>query len=82
MSANPPDVGLSHGHTRIAQRELTRPSVRFAPLPNLPNHIITSNHDSTLLLDGTIRTGKERGLRIRTVSIGDFMDVAGVYALC
>ena len=62
MSANPPDVGLSHGHTRIAQTELPGQSVRIALLRNLTNHI-TSNHDSTVLLHGKIGTGKERSLR-------------------
>ena len=59
MSANPPDVGLSHGHNRIAQTEPTRQSARLA---NLTNHT-TSNHDSTVLLHGKIGTGKERSLR-------------------
>ena len=61
MSANPPD-GPSHGHTRIAQTELPRQSVRLALLANLTNHT-TSNHDSTVLLHGKIGTGKERSLR-------------------
>jgi hypothetical protein len=62
MSANPPDVELSHGHTRIAQTEQPRQSVRLALLRNLTNHI-TSNHDSTVLLHGKIGTRKERSLR-------------------
>jgi hypothetical protein len=62
MSANPPDVGLSHGHTRMAKTELPRQSVRLPLFPNLTNHI-TSNHDSTVLLHGKIGTGKERSLR-------------------
>ena len=79
MSANPPDVGLNRGHTRIAQTELPRQSVRLRWLPNLTNHV-TSNHDSTVLLHGKIGTGKERSLRNRSVSKGAFMDAAGVYA--
>jgi hypothetical protein len=59
MSANPPDVGLSCGHTRIAQTELPRQNVRLGLLSNLTNHL-TSNHDSTVLLHGQIGTGKER----------------------
>jgi hypothetical protein len=61
MSANPLDVELSHGHTRIAQSELSRQSVRLALLRNLNKHI--SNHDSTVLLHRKIGTGKERSLR-------------------
>ena len=62
MSANPPDVGLGHGHTRIAQTELPRQSALLALLRNLTNPI-TSNHDSAVLLRGKIGTGNERSLR-------------------
>lgn len=56
MSANPLDVGLSRGHTRIAPTEPSHQSVRLALPSNLTNHI-TSNHDSTVLLHGKIGTG-------------------------
>jgi len=61
MSANPPDVGPSHGHTRIAQTEPLRQSVRVL-LANLTDHI-TANQDSTVLRHSKIGTGKECSLR-------------------
>ena len=63
MRANPPDVGLNCGHTRIAQTELPRQSVRLPLLANLTNHI-TSNHDATVLRNRKIGTGKERSLQL------------------
>jgi hypothetical protein len=62
MSANPPDVGLSHGHTRIAQTEPSCQKVRLARLANLTNHT-TSNHDSAALRHSKIGTGRERRIR-------------------
>jgi hypothetical protein len=62
MSANPSDVRLSHGHTRIAQTELPRQSP-WARLANLTNHN-TSSHDSAVLQRGKMGTRDERSCAI------------------
>ena len=73
MSANPRDVGLSHGQTRIGQTELPHQSVRLALFPNLTKSLLTT----IPLFCCKVRSEQERSV---ACAIDLLPQVAGVYA--